>query len=417
MEQRATGASISDSAEPSRNRLAEAIREAERSAAAAAEHVRRFEALDAATVAIAQELSLERVLQLIVDSVRPLVAARYAALGIPDERGTMERFITSGISESARRAVGHPPRGHGLLGDIIEGGRSLRVTNLAGESRSAGFPDQHPPMRSFLGVPIHVEGRAIGNLYLTDKEDGVEFGQEDERLVESFARHAGLAIHNARLHEELRQMAVLKERERIAQDLHDGSIQSLYAVSLSLEDSAELLETEPEQLAERIDHAIESIHETIRGIREFIMGLNTDDRTAVDLLAGLAELADEFERSTLIEVQLSSSPDVTLDADGSLQLIQLTREAMSNVARHAEASSVSVNVENRRGKLWLSIIDDGRGFDTTEGRHDGHHGLTNMRARADSLGGSLTIESSSAGTSVIFQMPRRDDDERKESSR
>jgi signal transduction histidine kinase len=377
---------------------------------------RRLEALDAATVAISQELSLERVLQIIVDSVRPLVGARYAALGIPDERGTLERFITSGMSEAQRDGIGDHPRGRGLLGVMLREGRSVRVADIAADPRRHGFPAEHPAMTSFLGVPVRVEGQAIGNLYLTDKDDGDAFSEEDEWLVESFARHAGLAIHNARMHEELRSMAVLQERERIAQDLHDGSIQSLYAVSLALEDTAELMAIDPPQAADRIEHAIESIHGTIQEIRDFIMGLDQDARTAVDLLAGLSTLADDFERSTLIDVELSSDPDVTLDPDETLQLIQLTREAMSNVARHAKASKVVVAVADRREVLRLSIIDDGRGFDTTAGQRPGHHGLTNMHARAESLGGSLAIDSDGAGTRVVFEMSRQEHGETKESS-
>ena len=222
-----------------------AIRAAERWAAAAEAAQLRLQALDAAIIAISQEVSLERVLQLIVDSVRPLVGARYAALGIPDEHGHMERFITSGIDEAERHAIGHPPRGLGLLGEIIRSGVALRVPVLADHPRSVGFPEHHPTMTSFLGVPVRVEGRAVGNLYLTEKQGQKRFSEDDQRLVESFARHAGLAIHNARMHEELRQMAVLQERERIAQDLHDGSIQSLYAVSLTLEDAAEMAVSDP----------------------------------------------------------------------------------------------------------------------------------------------------------------------------
>jgi signal transduction histidine kinase len=386
--------------------FAAAIREAESWAAAAHEARRRLEALDKATVAISQELSLERVLQIIVDSVRPLVGARYAALGIPDDHGSMERFITSGVDEHEREQMGPPPRGKGLLGISMRESVTVRVDDISADPRSAGFPPGHPVMHTLLSVPVKVEGRAIGNLYLADRTDGERFDEDDERLVESFARHAGLAIHNARMHEELRQLAVLQERERIAQDLHDGSIQSLYAVSLALEDTAELLESEPDQAVTRIDHAIESIHGTIQEIRDFIMGLDPDARTAVDLLAGLTALTDEFERSTLIEVELSSDPDVPLDPDETLQLIQLTREAMSNVARHAEASKVLVNVEDRRERLRLSIIDDGRGFDTSAQRRPGHHGLTNMHARAESLGGSLAIESDDDGTRVVFEMPR-----------
>jgi signal transduction histidine kinase len=399
-----------------REDIAAAIHSAEAWAAAAQEARRRLEALDAATVAISQELSLERVLQIIVDSVRPLVGARYAALGIPDDRGNLERFITSGIDDEQRRAIGHPPRGHGLLGQTIREDRPVRVAEVGRDPRSAGFPPNHPVMHSFLGVPVHVEGRVIGNLYLTDKAGGGSFTQDDEHLVESFARHAGLAIHNARMHEELRQLAVLQERERIAQDLHDGSIQSLYAVSLALEDTEELMTSDPALAVERIDHAIETIHGTIQEIRDFIMGLDPEARRAVDLLAGLTALTDEFERSTPIEVELSSDPDVPLDPDETIQLIQLTREAMSNVARHAGATKVSVRVEDRRDVLRLSIIDDGRGFDLAESPRLGHHGLSNMHARAESLGGMLTIESSTSGTRVVFEMPRGERGRTKETS-
>ena len=406
MEQVPVQADADTETTPSTEQFAAAIREAEDWAAAANEVRRRLEALDAATVAISQELGLERVLQIIVDSVRPLAGARYAALGIPDDHGSMERFITSGINEHERAAIGSPPRGLGLLGVSLAQVDTLRIEDISADPRSAGFPPGHPPMTTLLSVPVKVEGRAIGNLYLSDRVDGRPFGQDDERLVESFARHAGLAIHNARMHEELRQLAVLQERERIAQDLHDGSIQSLYAVSLALEDTEELMGSDPGQAVQRIDHAIESIHGTIQEIRDFIMGLDPDARTAVDLLSGLAALTDEFERSTLIEVELSSDPDVPLDPDETLQIIQLTREAMSNVARHAKASKVVVNVEDRRERLTLSIIDDGRGFDTGEGQRPGHHGLTNMHARAESLGGSLAIESDDHGTRVVFEMPR-----------
>lgn len=402
--------------EPTREDLAEAIRAAEAWAAAAHEARRRLQALDAATVAISQELSLERVLQIIVDSVRPLAGASYAALGIPNDRGILERFITSGISDEARRSIGHPPRGHGLLGKTIREDRPVRVGDIGQDQQSAGFPPHHPVMHSFLGVPVHVEGRVIGNLYLTDKSGGKSFTEDDEHLVESFARHAGLAIHNARMHEELRQLAVLQERERIAQDLHDGSIQSLYAVSLALEDTEELLEVDPGQAVERLDHAIETIHGTIQEIRDFIMGLDPEARRAVDLLAGLTALTDEFERSTPIEVELESDPDVPLDPDETIQLIQLTREAMSNVARHAAASKVTVRVEDRRDVLRLSIIDDGRGFDPAESQRPGHHGLTNMHARAESLGGSLSISSDGMGTRVVFEMPRGDRGRAQESS-
>ncbi|HEV8489075.1 MAG TPA: GAF domain-containing protein, partial [Candidatus Limnocylindrales bacterium] len=182
-------------------------------------------ALDAATRAIAAELDLDRVLQLMVDGVRGLVGSRYAALGIIDASGRIERFITSGLSDEERARIGAPPSGHGLLGTIIREGASLRIPDIAQHADTYGFPPNHPPMRSFLGVPVRVGGVAIGNFYLTEKVATAEFDEHDQELVEMFAVHAGIAIQNARLHQRVKDLAVVDERLRISQDLHDGIIQ------------------------------------------------------------------------------------------------------------------------------------------------------------------------------------------------
>lgn len=151
-------------------------------------------ALDRATRAIAGELDLDRVLQLIVDSVRELVEARYAALGTFDTRGRIERFITSGMSDEMRHRIGPLPQGHGLLGTIIREGVTLRIPDISGHPDSYGFPPEHPPMGSLLGVPIRVGGKTVGNFYLTEKEGAAEFSDADQDLVEMFAGHAGIAI-------------------------------------------------------------------------------------------------------------------------------------------------------------------------------------------------------------------------------
>ena len=144
-----------------------------------------LEALSDAVGAVAGELDVETVLQLIVDRVRTLVGAQYAALGIVDDRRRIERFITSGISAEQRRRLGPLPEGHGLLGLIITEGHSLRVPDIGAHAASSGFPPEHPPMRSFLGVPVRVKRRVIGNFYLTDKESADEFSDDDQRLTSS----------------------------------------------------------------------------------------------------------------------------------------------------------------------------------------------------------------------------------------
>ena len=174
-----------------------------------------------------------------------VVGARYAALGIVDADGRIEKFITSGIDEATRERIGPLPEGRGLLGLIIRENRSFRIPDIGADPRGSGFPPNHPPMTSFLGVPITVKGVSLGRLYLTDKIGATEFSAEDQALVETFALHAGIAMENARLHEQLQRLAVIDERDRISKDLHDGIIQNMYAVSLSLEDVPELMDERP----------------------------------------------------------------------------------------------------------------------------------------------------------------------------
>ena len=175
----------------------------------------------------------------------------------PDRRH-IERFITSGITPEQRRLLGDPPQGHGLLGLIINEGRSLRIPDIAAHPASYGFPPNHPPMTSLLGVPVRLKNRIIGNLYLTDKLSASEFSEDDQRLVELFAVHAGIAIENARLHEAVQHLAVVDERERIGKDLHDGIIQTLYAISLSLEDVPDLMADDAAEAVRPVDRAIDS---------------------------------------------------------------------------------------------------------------------------------------------------------------
>lgn len=375
--------------------------------ASVAGHLARLEALDEASRAIAGELALERVLQLIVDRVRDLVEARYAALGIVDESGAIERFITSGISPAERARIGALPRGRGLLGVIIREGRSLRIPDIRSDPRSAGVPPHHPVMTSFLGVPVKVKGRPIGNLYLTDKIGAPEFSEADQRLVEMFALHAGIAIENARLHDRVRRLAIMDERERIGKDLHDGIIQSLYAVGLSLEDVPELMADDPAEAAARVDRAIESLNLTIRDIRNFIFGLRPELLEQADLAASIAALADEFRLNTLIDVELDlEATPAGIPAEARIQLLQIAREALSNIARHAKASRASVSVAVEGGVLALVVADNGRGFDPSLPRDAGHQGLGNMADRAAELGGELTIESApGAGTRIIVRLP------------
>ena len=368
-------------------------------------------ALDAAVRGIAGLVSVDEVLQVIVDQVRPVVGARYAAVGIVDQDGRIERFITSGIDAETRTRIGALPEGRGLLGLIIRENRSFRIPDIGADPRGSGFPPNHPPMTSFLGVPITVKGVSLGRLYLTDKIGAAEFSEDDQALVETFALHAGIAMENARLHEQLQRLAVVDERDRISKDLHDGIIQNMYAVSLSLEDVPELMTDDPEDAAERVEWAIDSIHLAIQDIRNFIFGLRPELLEGTSLVGGLAALVEEWRHNTMTDLELRV-PDVLtgLPVETIGQLLAVVNESLSNVVRHSHASRASVELVADGAAGWrITVEDNGVGFDPARAVKLGHQGLANTRERAAQVGCTVAIDSRpGAGARVVIHVPGRD---------
>jgi signal transduction histidine kinase len=368
-------------------------------------------ALDAAVRGIAGLVPVDEVLQLIVDRVRPLVGAQYAALGIVDASGRIERFPTSGMDDSTRERIGALPQGHGMLGLIIRENRSFLVADINADPRRYGFPPNHPPMTSFLGVPITVKGATVGRLYLTNKVGATEFSEEDRSLVETFALHAGIAMENARLHEQLQRLAVVDERERISKDLHDGIIQNMYAVGLSLEDVPELMDDDRAEAAARVERAIDSIHLSIQDIRNFIFGLRPGLLEGTSLVAGLAALVEEYRHNMIVDVELTipeAVPEPPDEVTG--QLLGIVSESLSNVVRHSRATRASLELTAPDdGATWqLRIEDNGVGFDPAGVVKLGHQGLANTRARAAAIGGMALIDSSpGGGTRVVVRVPNR----------
>lgn len=370
-------------------------------------------ALDQAVRGISGVLDVDRVLQLITDRVRDLVSAEYAAIGIADASGVIGSFITSGISDEARARIGDIPHGRGLLGLIIREDRTYRIPDITRHPERYGFPPHHPEMRAFLGMPIRARGEVVGRLYLTNKIGAAEFSEDDQALVEMFALHAGIAIDNARLHDQVRRLAIVDERERISRDLHDSAIQAIYAQTLVLDDVPELITEDAGEAARRVDAAIDALHAVIRDIRNFIFGLRPVLLEGGSLADGLEHLATELRRSGGVEVSVEVSGDdhaSDLPIETVAELLALTREALSNVARHASASRAWVRLDADARRVRLELADDGRGFDADAAAEGGHHGLANIRSRADALGARFQVESApEAGTRIIVTLPRRGD--------
>ncbi len=355
-------------------------------------------------MAVGSELSLPLVLQRIIEAATELVDARYGALGVLDVSGTrLAQFITVGIDAAGVAAIGNRPEGHGILGLLIKDPKPVRLPDLQEHPDSFGFPPNHPPMSSFLGVPILLRNEVFGNLYLTDKADGEVFTDVDEELVVALAAAAGVAIENARLHEHVGEVALLGERERIARDLHDDVIQRVFAAGLSLQSTAQL-SREP-QVVERLMQTIDDLDVTIRQVRSAIFQLHQSRIGETSVRADIMTVCAESSRALGFDPVCVIKGPVETAVSGAVagHLVLALREALSNVARHAHASKVDVEVSAAHNVLTLDVVDDGVG---TNDHHRPGNGIENMTNRARNLGGTMTlIAPPEGGTRVLWVVP------------
>jgi signal transduction histidine kinase len=343
------------------------------------------------------DLSLPVVLRRIVESARELVNARYCALGVIGPDGRLSEFVHTGMSEDEVDAIGALPEGKGLLGVLIVDPQPLRLDDLHRHPDSYGFPPDHPPMTSFLGAPIRVRGQVFGNIYLCDKVDGSQFTADDERLVVGLAAAAGAAIENARLHAKVRDLDIVADRERIARELHDTVIQRLFAVGMALQTAARLAS---DGVATRIERAVDDLDETIRDIRSTIFALEAPVTASASLRADVLRLVADVTPALGFEPQLVLDGPIEATASQGLgeHLLAALREALTNVARHAEASKVDVSVV-AGDELVLRVADDGSGM--VDGDAEAGWSLRNLRARAEALGGTLALGRPDGGGTVL----------------
>ncbi len=352
------------------------------------------------------DLSLPVLLRHLIEEACSMAGARYGALGVlNDDRTELAEFITVGIDDEVERQIGARPTGKGVLGLLIRDPRPLRMAEVSAHPDSYGFPSNHPPMHSFLGVPVTAHDEVYGNLYLTDKPGWSEFTQDDEELVKALAQAAGIAIENARLHSRVKEVAVFDDRDRIARDLHDAVIQRLFAIGLSLQGLTRALPAEP---AGRLSQAVADIDETIRQIRSsiFELGLSAEEE---GFRAQIISLVRELEPVIKQEVPVAfEGPIDTAISDLVAEhLLFSLREALTNAGRHAEATRISVVISVDDGGCSLVVADDGRGFQEAASREgEGGLGLVNLRRRAEKLHGELVIDSRpDEGTTITWRVP------------
>jgi signal transduction histidine kinase len=372
-------------------------------------------ALHQAALSLTEELDLNLVLQKVVDLARGLANARYGALGVLAEKDhRIEQFISSGLSAQQRSGLPMAPNGYGLLGAVIKSGEPIRVSKIEEDRRSTGFPTAHPVMQSFLGVPIKFKDEVIGELYLTDKiddyEEVVDFSEQDQHTLEMFATQAAIAIKNAQLYRKSQQLSILQERERFGMDLHDGIIQSIYAIGLMLDDSQHRIQEDTESTRKGINQAIRGLNEVIKDIRNYILDLRPNRFQGRDLKEGLNELTRELRANSFLDVNLVLNDlDVSsLTPEKTVEILHIVQESLSNVRKHAHASCVDIVLNKHNHSLYLSVSDNGLGLTPESVDNSTGNGLKNMRERAQTLGGNLELVSpSEGGTQVILTIPNK----------
>jgi signal transduction histidine kinase len=366
------------------------------------------EALSDAVLAIAAEHAVEPVLQKLVDAARELAGARYAAIGVPDGEGGFGRFITSGMSDELIASLGELPRQHGLLGAMLESAEPYRTADIRDDPRFRGWwPSAHPSMSSFLGVPI-VSGRGdvAGAFYLTDKEGAAEFSPDDQRLIETFAAHAALALENARLHERSRELSIVEERNRLARELHDAVTQKLFGVVLAAESGSALLERDIAEAGAQLALVRDLAREAMEELRSVIVHLRPAALASQGLAGALAKHVEVLRRVHGREIGLTLQGEAPVAAAIEGDAFRIAQEALHNALRHAQAARIDVALRTAPGRLELTVRDDGVGFEPhAAGLRSRSLGLTTMVERARAAGGLLTLDSApGAGTTVRLEV-------------
>jgi signal transduction histidine kinase len=362
-----------------------------------------LKAVSDAVLAVAAEVSVDEVLQRLVDSARELAVARYAALGLPDGEGGFRRFLTSGMSEQLIASLGPLPRQHGVLGAMLETQSPLRTGDIHDHPRFRGWwPAGHPDMRSFLGVPIVASGAVIGAFYLTEKADAPDFTDADEELIGLLAAHAAIAITNARLYERARELSIVAERNRLALDLHDAVSQKLFGLVLSAEAAGTLLERDPAAAREQVAKLRALAQEALEELRSLVFELRPPELEKDGLGGALRKHVELLRRLQGREIELALDGEPPADPARDGEILRIAQEALQNALKHARATRVAVRLAAADGRLLLEVSDDGVGFDpdapATRARR---LGLTSMEERARRIGAALEIRSTpGAGTTV-----------------
>jgi two-component system, NarL family, sensor histidine kinase DevS len=298
--------------------------------------------------------------------------------------------------------------GEGMVGQAAQTLQPVISHHLDRDEQGTRMAVVEAGFKQIACIPLTARGEAVGVLTIATRSRKTISKSELQMLV-SVAAGAGTAIENARLHSNVRRLAVLEERERIGMDLHDGTIQSIYGVGLALENARMLLRENPKIAEDRLQKAMEDLNHTIHDIRSYILDLRPRQLQDESLIDGLGRLVSEFRQNTKVEVSLAApkEPLSVLPQLHAMSLFHICQEALANIAKHAKASKVTIDLWTTSDRVLLEISDDGQGFDLEKTNKTVGHGLKNMQTRVQNAGGDVDITTAvGEGTSILAWVPR-----------
>jgi signal transduction histidine kinase len=369
-------------------------------------YVAELNKVSQAVLAVSRQLCTRDALQVIVRSARTLVGARYAALGVPDDRGSFGEFVVAGLTAAEQRAIGPLPRQHGMLAALLASPSPVRLADIREDPRFEGWPSAHPEMSGFLGIPVRNGAEVLGIIFAANKVSGKAFTARDTELLSLFAAHAAIALVNARLHERTRELSVLEERGRLARELHDAVSQRLFSIRAHARAASALVGSDSSRAAAEIAAIADLGAQAHAELRAVIDGLAPPELDG--LAASLRRYAALASRAHGIPVRVAADDVAGLTAKAEAAAFRVAQEALHNALRHSGAAEVRVSLTRTPRRVMLVVADNGAGFDPdlVSGGAVGGLGLASMRERAGFAGGMLRVRSApGAGTEVRLSVP------------
>jgi signal transduction histidine kinase len=364
---------------------------------------RWLDSLRAITIDILGGADADSLLGRIANDARALAKAHTATI-VSTVEGRRGLVVSAAVGEHSAGLQGRDvPATRSISGDVMRTGKTLVFEDASAQRN--GYPPiiQTARVGPAIFVPLRIRGSATGTLMVANQKGGPTFSEATVRLVETFADQATVAIEYSRAQADLRRLGLMDERERIARELHDGIIQSLFAVGMGLQGTAQMVG--PTATGTRIEGAVEELDKVIRDLRNYIFGLRPGILADRQLDQAMQVLGQEVHASSGIKVEVDVDRELAAALSGrSADIVQLAREALSNAARHARATRAAVRLARRGSQAVLTIADDGIGFDPMLA--PAGSGLRNMRERVAALGGSVRISSRDGkGTTLRMSFP------------